>query len=67
MPKSNSYLYGSETVLTPIPTHIITERISLLETHLKLLLDTHYTKRDTKRINDVINAIEFWSKINSTC
>jgi len=65
MPKSNSYLYGSEAVLTPIPTHIITERISLLKQHLKSLLDVHYTKRDSMRINHVIKAIDFWENINN--
>ena len=58
------YLYNVEEEHVPkIPEDIIKKRIQLLETNLKNLLDVHYLKRDSKRINSVLKAIEFWKNI----
>jgi len=64
MPKTNEYLYGSKSVLTPIPDEIIKERIKVLNKHLKTLLNEPYEIRDSVRVKDVKDGISFWEKIN---
>ena len=59
----NAYLYGDNGV-PEIPQEIIEERLKLLDLMLSELLEIHYLKRDSKRINDILSALKFWNGIN---
>jgi len=60
------YLYGKSNILKidKVPEKLIKQRIKILNEHLSEMLDVHYTKRDTNRINAVLKAISFWKNIN---
>jgi hypothetical protein len=62
--KTNNYLYGDEVSIPEIPQAVIDERISLLKSHLALLLCVDYRERDQERYNAVLKAIRFWETIN---
>ena len=63
--KTYEYLYGKYSdAIEEIPQHIIDNRVRLLNQHLSICLNVHYTKRDTTRIKDVCDAISFWKNIN---
>jgi hypothetical protein len=64
--KDNSYLYGENIQVPPVPDEIIRERVSLLESNLEELLNIHYLLRDGKRCNDIVKAIKFWESINES-
>ena len=57
------YLYGIDVDVTPIPNEYITRRLELLEEHLAELLDTHPLQREGARINAIISAKDFWSRL----
>jgi hypothetical protein len=65
MKKDNEWLYGKDIEVPDIPQDIICRRIELLNDHLTELLDVLWVKRETRRISDIINAINFWTEINN--
>jgi len=62
--KTTSYLYGLNNKPLDIPQDVINNRIKLLNDNLNKILKHNYLERDTKRMNDVLKAIEFWNSIN---
>ena len=61
---TNSYIYGEDVEVPEIPGEIICLRIELLNEHLAELLNVHWSIRDRVRVDAVLKAIDFWSKIN---
>ena len=64
--KTYEYLYGDyKNAVMEVPNHVIDNRVRLLNRHLKDLSNIHYAERDTTRIKDVCDAINFWKNINN--
>ena len=59
--ESNLRHYGTTTV-TPIPDHIVNERVALLEKRLKVLMSVHFMEQDNNAINGVLADIKFWKR-----
>jgi hypothetical protein len=60
---TNEYLYATSDV-PQIPQEVIDERIRLLNENLERLLEVHWLRRDSARVNAVLKAINFWETIN---
>ena len=67
--KTNSYLYGEGVEVPMIDEYTIARRVELLGDHLEELTDQSYHSRtyeDIIQINKIIEAMEFWTCINSS-
>jgi len=62
--KNNERLYGEGIEVPEIPEEIIMRRVELLNDHLSELISIDYMDRETRRIDEVLNAVNFWLKIN---
>ena len=56
---SNEYLYSTEDV-PRVPEEICDERLKLLETHMRKLLDVHFMEQDNQKMNSILKAQKFW-------
>ena len=61
---SNAYLYGEDVIVPPLDNHMALQRIELLEEHIELLYEVHYTKRDEVKIREINKAISFWTQLS---
>lgn len=64
--KTNKYLYGKVKV-PKVPEKVVNKRIKLLNKNLTKVLNVHFMKRDDKRLNDIVEDIDFWQNINKGC
>jgi hypothetical protein len=55
------YLYGEYTP-DRIPKEIIGIRLEKLNKNLYDQLNVDYRERDSERVNNIVNAISFWTK-----
>ena len=62
--KDDSYLYGENVEVMPIPDEVINSRVRDLKSHRDYLIKDGMMKADSVRLNRVIEAIKFWETIN---
>lgn len=60
---NNHYLYGDH-VPAKISKDVIKNRVDILNVQLTKELDINYRHRDVIKVNKLINAIDFWERIN---
>ena len=62
--EENLKIYGTIDI-TPIPQHIVKQRIDALEDKLEKLMSVHFMKQDNTDINYTLKTIKFWKKLGN--
>lgn len=63
--KSNSYLYGKNVEVDPIPSEIADDRIEKLKANLAKEGSLDFMIRDDFKVKEIKEAIKYWEKMKT--